>query len=453
MKVTKRENIKTEALDEGLLSLNVRGVFNAFRGEHFSFIAISFYLIFEYLKLEQAYPIFGVLPLLRLSLIAAMLAYVVDQKSKLNRSLLGPLLVAFLLQCLLSALSAYRPSVAFERIDIILVWVLVYFLVTGIVSTERRLFLFLLVYFLVNLKMSQFGFFSWVQRGFAFADWGVTGAGWYRNSGELGMQMAMFFSYTVCFVAYFRSFWPRWKRMVMYFLPLSALACVIASSSRGAVISTSAALLYLSLFSKRGFKILVASIAIGVVVYMFMPPEFLARFSSAGDDATSVSRLTYWKDALEILRSHPIFGVGYYNWDAFYRDHYFDPSLHWRVEEAHNTFLQIGAELGYVGLGLFVLMVLSTFWINWRTMKLCAGRPGFEFLRCFAMGMNAAGVALVVGSNFLTAFVLPSYWMHFALTACLSSIVKKKLVELSRSDGKRPGRLRSIGDAVPRPLL
>jgi len=72
------------------------------------------------------------------------------------------------------------------------------------------------------------------------------------------------------------------------------------------------------------------------------PPQFLARFQTAGQDATSLSRIFYWSKAKEMMRTHPWFGVGYYNWIPYYKDHYFDPTLYWRVEEAHNTVLADG---------------------------------------------------------------------------------------------------------------
>lgn len=413
-------------LSDDLLALRPKALWRAFRAEHFSFIAITAYLLFEYLKPDQAYPIFRVLPFLKLSLIVAIVGYAVDRRAKLKRSPLNWLFLLLFGHCILSALNAYDSAYAFRKFEVITNWIVIYFLITGIVNSERRLFFFLLAYFLANLKMSQFGFFSWANRGFTFASWGITGSGWFRNSGELGMQMSMFFAYTVCFIFFMQKHWSKWVRWLMYFLPLSALACVIASSSRGAMVGTVAVLIYLSIFNKKRIRTWLASSAVLCTAYLAMPQELKARFQSAGTDATSLSRMSYWRDAAEIMREHPITGVGYYNWVPYYRDHYFDPTLYWRVEEAHNSYLQIGAELGYVGLGIFVLMVLWSFVINWRSARLCEGND-LEFLRSVALGMNAAGIGMVVGSLFLTAFFLPNYWIHFALTVCLSVAVRKKL--------------------------
>lgn len=433
-----------------LLSLRPQALWTALRTQHFAFICIAIYLLLEYLKLEQSYPIFAVLPLLRLTGIAAIVGYFADKQTKLVRSPFNWLILLFVLECVVSAFYAYDSDFAFSKLSILTTWAIVFFLISGIVNSERRLFLFLLVYFLANFKMSQFGFFSWASRGFGFTSWGISGAGWFRNSGELGLEMGMFLAYTLCFIAFLRHYWSGWVKWLMYFMPLTALGCIIASSSRGAIIGVVGTLLFLSCFSRRKVRGWAGLALFLWIAYSVMPPQFLARFHSAGDDPTSLSRIAYWAKARELMQEFPYLGIGYYNWIPYYRAHFFDPARYWRVEEAHNTYLQMGAELGYTGLSIFVVMVVTSFCVNARSAKL-AKRDGFEFLRAVAIGMNAAGVGLLLASNFLTAFFLPNYWIHFALTVCVSTAVRKKIAALegtsasSAPKGGEPALARAYG--------
>ena len=448
----------TEAVGRGLptalLEMRPKAIWQAFRAEHVAFIAITFYLMLEYVKPEQAYPIFGILPFLRLAWMTALVALFADKLAKLPRSPFNYLLPLFLLHCLISSLLAYRPDYSFSKFSIIGLWVLMYLLICTIVTTERRLFLFFVAYLLSNLKMSQFGFFTWMKRGFGFASWGLTGAGWFHNSGELGLEMAMFFAYTVCLALFLRQYWSGWRKWLMYFMPFSAAACVVASSSRGAIVGSIAVLFYLSLFSKKKIRAWVSSVLAITVAYYVMPPQFIARFHTAGEDATSLSRIFYWAKAKEMMRTHPYFGVGYYNWVPYYTDHYFDPTLYWRVEEAHNTFWQMGAELGYIGLGLFILMVAISFLMNMKSERMCR-RPGFEFLRAVSLGMNAAGIGLLVSSMFLTSFFMPNYWIHFALTTVLRNAINRRIAAEAAAKAE-PGKEVAASAAVaitppPRP--
>jgi hypothetical protein len=195
-----------------MLELRPRALWGAFRAEHFGFICIAIYLILEYLKPEQAYPIFALLPLLRFSLMGAIAGLFLDKTSRIGNSPFNWLICLFVLECVVSAWLAWSPAYAFEKFNIVTTWMIVFFLISSIVNTERRLFLFLLAYFLANFKMSQFGFFSWVSRGFGFASWGITGAGWFRNSGELGLEMSLFLAYTSCFIFFLRKYWGRWTQ-------------------------------------------------------------------------------------------------------------------------------------------------------------------------------------------------------------------------------------------------
>ncbi|CBL44140.1 O-antigen polymerase [gamma proteobacterium HdN1] len=431
-------------LDDGVLSLKPSILFAEYKSQHFAFLCICAYLFFDYVKPDQQYAIFAILPFLMLSVAGALLGWYFDKSSKLQFSKMHFLLLLLLFHNFLTCVLAYDQESAYTGFPLIRTSILLAFMITAIVNSERRLFLFVLVYFLANFRMSQFGFLSWVKRGFSFADYGVTGAGWFRNSGELGMEMAMFFAYTVCFAFFLRDYWGKWIRRFMYFVPITALGCVLASSSRGAIVAAVGALAYLAMFSNKKMKGLAGAVVVLGVAYYFLPAEFLARFQSAGEDKTSLSRIYYWGKAREMMADHPFFGVGYYNWYPYFRDRYYDPEFSGNVELAHNTFLQIGAETGYVGLAIFILLCVASFWINWRTEILCR-RPGFEFLRSFAMGMNAAGVALIVASNFLTATYIPSFWMHFTFTICVSQIARSKLrlLEVEEREKKRQASVTS----------
>jgi putative inorganic carbon (hco3(-)) transporter len=409
-----------------MLAMRPRALWLAFKAERLSFVAISIYLFLEYVRPESAYSIFGILPFRRIFLVLALAGFCFDKRAKIPNSAINWLLILFLAQCAVSSYLAYRPDYSFDNFTVIWTWFVIYFLIIGIVTTERRVFLFVVVYLLANLKMSQFGFFTWLKRGFGFASWGLSGAGWFKNSGELGLEMAMFFAYTLCLGWFLSTNWTGWRKWLMYFMPLSAAACVLASSSRGALVGSLAVIVYLSLFAPRRIRLWLTFAPLVYLAYLIVPDQFLARFHSAGQDATSLARIHYWEKAREMLKEHPYFGVGYYNWTPYYRDHYFDPTLYWRVEEAHNTFLQIAAELGYIGIGLFLMIVLATFLINLRSERSCR-KPGFEFLRALSLGMNAAGVGLIVASLFLTAFFLPNYWIHFALTVVIARVIKAKL--------------------------
>ena len=91
-----------------------------------------------------------------------------------------------------------------------------------------------------------------------------------------------------------------------------------------------------------------------------------------GRDPTLSGRTAIWKQVVHFLAQRPFFGYGY---DAFWRgmtgpSAQIDSAVHFIVEHAHNGFLEIGLELGGVGLVLFAMSWLRgarRLWALWRS--------------------------------------------------------------------------------------
>jgi len=77
-------------------------------------------------------------------------------------------------------------------------------------------------------------------------------------------------------------------------------------------------------------------------------------------------RLYLWKGTLEMVRSHPLFGVGFGNFQHNYPLFRSIKEIELSggatyIQNAENDFLQILAETGFIGLMLFLFVILSIF--------------------------------------------------------------------------------------------
>jgi O-antigen ligase len=96
--------------------------------------------------------------------------------------------------------------------------------------------------------------------------------------------------------------------------------------------------------------------AIGVLIVV-LPSAFTVLLGehvvSAPWLATALSsnRVGLWHQAIQMADAHPVAGVGAGNFSRVSNTH--DPDLAW----AHSALLQTSAELGYVGLALFALLL------------------------------------------------------------------------------------------------
>ena len=409
-----------------LYAIKIRAIFSELKVERVSFWLICIYLFMEYVRPQSIYPAIDVIPFAFITILFAFITYLIEGKHERVKNAENKLIVAFLAIILLSSTFSYAPAESFSNLQLFLSWFIIYFLIIHIVNSEKRFFIFFLSFLLYNFKMSQHGFLSWAQIGFQFRDWGVTGApGWFHNSGEFGIELCMFLPLSIYFVLSLKQHWGKLKLFFFLLLPFTAMASVIATSSRGAIVGAAAALLWMVGKSKARVKALLAIAIISIVVYSFLPPEQHQRFQSSGEDKTSTTRLVRWEAGLEMMENNPILGVGYRNWMPYYRDFYGQKD----VGLPHNIFIDAGAELGYTGLIIFILMILFTLINNARTRKLALA-TGNKFIFYTAHGLDAALIGFLVSGFFVSVLYYPYFWINLSLTVALNNIANQQTTKL-----------------------
>lgn len=416
-----------------LYELKFRAYVETFKIESLSFKLVCICLFLEYVRPQSLYPALSIIPWSQIAILATIATLITNRENrkreKLGKTLkeeyyLTPLFMLFFIHCIFSSAFAFSSEYAFENIKVIASWIIFYLLIISIVNTEKRFLFFLALFFLCNLKMSQFGFRAWVMRGFSFSSWGVGGSpGWFANSGEFGIQMCIFFPLASATIYALKPYLTKTRFRISLLLPITAAGSVVATSSRGALLGLFVVIALYTL--RRGEilkKLLLGSFLIALI-YIVTPSEFRERFQTAGTDKTSVTRLEYWKNGKEMADEHPILGIGYMNWVIYYRENYFNPTLYRRVEVAHNTFVEAMAELGYVGLAIFLIMCFSSFKLNTATKRIgtASGNNLYIYL---PIGFNIALAGLFVTTFFIAALYYPFYWIHFALTVSLNKAAK-----------------------------
>jgi probable O-glycosylation ligase (exosortase A-associated) len=405
-----------------LYAVKAGSIWATLKGERASFWLICFYLFLEYVRPQSVYPEIDILPYAFISVVLAFVAYVLEAEHQSVKNVENKLIVLFLVAILVSSVLAYSPSDSYANLKLFLTWFVIYFLIIHIVNTEQRYFIFLLSFLIYNFKMSQHGFLTWAQRGFSFRSWGVTGApGWFQNSGEFGIELCIFIPLSIYFIISLRQYWGKLKLMVFALFPFTAIASVIATSSRGALVGAVVALAWMVAKSKAKIISFVSVAMILLIAYSFIPPESYERLQSSGEDNTSVIRLTVWKAGLEMMDKYPAFGIGYENWTTYYSNFYTVPEQLSFLP--HNIFIQAGAELGYTGLSIFCLMILFTFVNNYRTRKLALTIDN-KFMFYTAHGLDAALIGFMVSGSFVTVLYYPYFWINMAFTVALNNIAK-----------------------------
>jgi putative inorganic carbon (HCO3(-)) transporter len=383
-----------------LLALRIGDLWGFFVAQDLAFWAMCFYLVVEYIRPQQLMgPVSG-WPLGQIGLALAIGGYALSGAPGAGFKGIGTwLLLLFTLVITASSFTAFSPEASFAKIRVWYSWVVIYFLIINVVNSKNRFKFYILLWLMCHYYMAS------------------------------------------------KDHLTRWRKLFVLGMPVTAALGVLGSSSRGAMLGLAAIGVCVLVRNKINAKGILLVALVAGASWFVIPEEQKARFSNAGDDGTSVSRKVYWKNGLEMARTHPLLGIGYENWLVFYRLYFVDSEASVEsnvrtIQVAHNIFIQCMAELGYIGLFVFILLILATVAINYNTRVLAkAGHdPPDSFVIHMSYALDEAMWAYLVSGFFVTVLYYPFFWINLAFVVALNAIVKRE-----RLKGKaRAGRMAPV---------
>jgi O-antigen ligase len=405
-----------------LLSLKIKSLFSQFGAEGFSFWMVCGYFFFEYVRPQSIISGLDILPWTQILIMFSALGWLLD--SRRGETVATPLnywMVLFLVVIFLGSVTAYNSKVSFNEISNYYNWLIIFFLIQLIVTNEKRFYIFLLIFIFASFKLSLFGAKTWALRGFSFTSWGLRGPpGFFTNSGELAIQMNVFFGVSYYFYQSVKQHVQGIKLWIVRLCPITAAMTVMAASSRGAQLALVVQAYFVFLHGKISFKSIVSIVVVLGVMYYALPEEQLQRFESAGEDNTSKQRLLYWEHGWEMMVDHPFLGVGYYNFRSYYNKHYSDDLYYESAELPHNIFVQVGADLGFVGLFVYLVLIWYGFRIPVRIRSRLIEKGKVDDWRIpISKGLAVGFLGFIIAGQFVSVVYYPYMWIHLAMCAAL----------------------------------
>lgn len=152
---------------------------------------------------------------------------------------------------------------------------------------------------------------------------------------------------------------------------LILIAAVILTGSRGAMIAVVVGFAaFLFTLDRRRALTLVALLGVAaVVVGMVFSQQVLTRFalvyepsvSGFANDISVEGRLASWKVAWQLFSDHPWLGIGAGNFNDYFQNTALNLGLIFRGEgrSPHSLYLEALSELGIVGLGLMLTILIA----------------------------------------------------------------------------------------------
>lgn len=214
-----------------------------------------------------------------------------------------------------------------------------------------------------------------------------------------------------------------------------ALGCflgALATVSRGFAISVLAACLSLVIIEPKRKKLIIFLIIAFLVSSPYYVQKYAERLGTERFEVSSATdlpsgRAAIWKLGIEVLKNHPIIGVGIGGFQMAYdQELEKDPTrvyhgIYHRV--AHNDYLLISAELGLVGLFLWLFFIRIVFRKGFRSLKIFEAVKD-DYLAAVTRGVIAGLIGLLVASFFLGLYHSKYMWLLLMFYALLGNLAK-----------------------------
>lgn len=302
------------------------------------------------------------------------------EKHSLQKTKLDLPLILFALVLFLSLFISKTKTVSLQDFIIFFSYILIFFLITNNLNKKINFNSFIHLFFIISLLVSIYTIIQYYGIDPYLNDLhSLTSTIGQKNwiSNYLAMIFPVAFSYFLLE--------QRKKNRILYFFLLSILyVTLMICQSRGIWISITLTLIFAiyiiikfkfcEIFkrNKKWLFLLLVTFLVITIIYstdnplnksaITVPQRVISTFDE--QDPSINTRLLMWKTTYEMIKDKPLLGSGigtfkmnYLNYQAEYlRKNPGYIKYSGKAGEAHNEYLQMWAELGIIGLGVFILI-------------------------------------------------------------------------------------------------
>jgi O-antigen ligase len=220
----------------------------------------------------------------------------------------------------------------------------------------------------------------------------------------------------------------RWAALAMLSPVLLAIGL---TSSRGGLIGMAVLMGYIvwnTTNRLRSAFVLLALLGPPLTMFPFGPMHRLLH-PSGGDELGKAERLIAWKAGLSMIGNKPIQGIGLGLFKPLLGEYSGYPQFH-RI--AHNTYIEIAAELGIPALAIFLFLLWETY-RSLERVRRAARAMQDPTLYMVATAIQGGVLAFTVGSFFISAEYIKLFWIYVFLSIVLARLAYDHLAKTEGS--------------------
>lgn len=376
-----------------------------------------------------------------------------SEQIRFNSASLNLPVAIFMGICVLSLIWSNNFIVSLKELPLFLTGPLLYFVVTNNISNKQQVNRILNALIIVGSLFGLYGIFQY---------YGIDLPLWVRNVGRqqvfgLFGNVNFFAEYLIVplpiAISLFFASRNKFKKCLLFISILAMGTALMFTFTRGSYLALGSALIvmfFLFLISrdinfiknkKKYFIIVIAAVIIITSLFFIPSPlnkpgtvifKIKSRISPTQftQDIAIQRRISIWKFTALMIKDHPIIGsgIGTFKYNSLkYQAIFFDQGqnrslyVHGFATKAHNEYLQLWAELGIIGLGIFIWLFISFFSYGLRFLK----KSKNNYNQGIVIGFMGVAVAILIDSIFGFPFHLIATVILFWLSMGLTMVVGK----------------------------
>jgi putative inorganic carbon (HCO3(-)) transporter len=243
----------------------------------------------------------------------------------------------------------------------------------------------------------------------------------------------------------------RWLRHGLMLMGFLVIVAVILTYSRGALVGLCVMASVLMVRSRAKLSTGILIVAVGCLIYNFAPENWFSRMATIEDyqdDESAMGRIYLWKVALRIAEQRPFVGGGFRVtfWPEATNRFLAGTDLPdlTKPRAAHSIYFDALSEHGYVGLVLFLMITLYS-WFNCSWLiRHSRDHPDRAWANLLGRMGHGVLVGYWVAGAFASQAYLDEYWcVVFLFDAARRIVAREIATPVGTVPGESSARLRA----------
>jgi len=396
------------------------------------------------------------------------------EEIKITHTPLNLPVLVFIAICPLSLLWSNSPMVSLLELPLFLAGPILYFIVTNNIHNEHQVNRLLATLLIISSLLGIYGIFQYNGIDFSF---------WKANVGRnqvfgLFGNVNYFAEYMIVplplAISLFFATQNRTHKILLFAGILAMGGSLILTFTRGSYLAIGISSLFMFFlylvsqgknFIKQHKKIFIFILALIILItFLFALPSPLNEpgtviskikgrisISQFTEGSSLKRRIAIWKFTGLMIKDRPLLGsgLGTFKYNSLsYQAQFFDQGENRRLypygiaDKVHNEYLQLGAELGMLGLGIFIWLLFSYFNYGIKFLK----NLKHKYKQGIVIGLMGGVVAVLVDAIFGFPMHLPAtlilFWLFIGLIVSIKYLEQKtKIGEIKKTNPKVKGHI------------